>query len=334
MLARRLADLAIALLLVEVTVRLAIHEPHVRERLPCDVGHEATCGIRLYVAARGRVTDFAWDPDRGWRNRSPDPTEIVDGARVHPDPGADRPDRPRVLLVGDSYTYGVDAAATETFAAQLAALRPDLDVRNHGVPGYGHDQALLTLRAEGPRLRPAVVVLGLTAVDVARNGLALTTQPKPWFTLDDDALVLHGAPVPRPTAWAWGVETSWWTGAVLRGLVQRSADPAAEEARLAALTDAILDATEAEARALGATFLAVRLPLQPDGTAYLFDDADAACARWCARHADACLDVIPDFRAAWARGVDTTAGHHWTAAGHAIVAERLAAAIPAAVAAR
>jgi hypothetical protein len=331
-LGRLVGNVAIGLLLAEVVVRLAVRVPAVWERLPCRVGREALCDVRTYARIPG-VTDAVWDEVRGWKALPRARGEVVDGRRLHPDPGADRPDRPRVLLLGDSFTFGDEVGPDVAFAGQLAALRPDLDVWNLGVPGYGHDQVLLTLEAYGPAARPAVVVVGWVALDVERNGLGLTSQPKPWFTLQDGALVRHGVPVPRPTAWARDVELSWWTLAFARGLLQRGVDPEAARARVDDVTLALLDRMAADAGDLGARFLLVRLPTRPDqvpdGPDHPLAAAEALYDRWCAARPGACLDLVPDFRAAWAAGVDTTLGGHWNRDGHALVARRLAEALPA-----
>src|SRR5262245_41457465 len=55
-------------------------------------------------------------------------------------------DRRRVLVLGDSFAYGIGVEDDETFSARLQALEPRLDVLNSGVNGYGTGQELLLLR--------------------------------------------------------------------------------------------------------------------------------------------------------------------------------------------
>lgn len=83
-----------------------------------------------------------------------------DGARANGSPPA--PDRPSVLVVGCSFTIGWAVADNETWSARIQELRPDLNVINRGVAGYGTYQALLLvermLANEGQR--PAWVLFG------------------------------------------------------------------------------------------------------------------------------------------------------------------------------
>ena len=78
-------------------------------------------------------------------------------------------ERLRVLVLGDSFTYGIGAEGEETFSAQLEQLDPRLEVINTGVNGYGTGQELLLLREEGVALDPDIVVVAFFWNDVANN---------------------------------------------------------------------------------------------------------------------------------------------------------------------
>lgn len=79
----------------------------------------------------------------------------------------------RIVLLGDSFTYGEELPFEATWGRQLeralAAAGRASEVINLGVGGYGMDQALLRFRRDGAALRPAVVIFGLQTENVFRN---------------------------------------------------------------------------------------------------------------------------------------------------------------------
>ena len=104
-----------------------------------------------------------------------------------------------VLAVGDSYTYGQEVADAETWPAHLQALlgRP---VLNAGVAGFGFDQTVLRAEALAPALHPSTIVVSFIADDLRRTEFArLWSADKPWFDVENGALVLRGVPVPPRT---------------------------------------------------------------------------------------------------------------------------------------
>ena len=52
----------------------------------------------------------------------------------------------RLLVFGDSFAAGTRLRGVDTWAARLAGARPDLDVVNFGVDGYGMGQSYLLFR--------------------------------------------------------------------------------------------------------------------------------------------------------------------------------------------
>ena len=77
------------------------------------------------------------------------------------------PGRVRMVVVGDSYTFGVGVDPEQRFTEQLELLSPGLDVVNLGMNAVGPDQELLYLEQDGLPLAPAVagtVVLTLGTV--------------------------------------------------------------------------------------------------------------------------------------------------------------------------
>ena len=108
----------------------------------------------------------------------------------------------RLLVLGDSYVWGFDVDVANRFTEHLGTARPDWDVVNAGVSGYGTDQALLLARRLLPSLQPDAVLLVYTPqndhVDNATN--SRYGYYKPYFVADEESgeIALHGVPVPVP----------------------------------------------------------------------------------------------------------------------------------------
>jgi len=83
----------------------------------------------------------------------------------------------RVVTVGCSFTQGAEVAGSETWSAWLDQRRPELEVANLGVAGYGVDQALLRFRRDGAKLAPDEVWLGF----MPGSTLRITSQFPPAF---------------------------------------------------------------------------------------------------------------------------------------------------------
>ena len=75
------------------------------------------------------------------------------------------PDECRILVMGDSYTYGIGVDADETYSVRLETrLRDELQrpvrVFNAGGPGFGTVQELAFYRTKGPLFDADAVLLG------------------------------------------------------------------------------------------------------------------------------------------------------------------------------
>lgn len=103
----------------------------------------------------------------------------------------------RVLLLGDSITFGLEVGDHETFAHRLD-LEDGFEVVNLAVDGYGPDQSLLKLEREGLGFRPDVVIMNVCLENDFADALSPTflydgAHPKPYFRLGGGDLVLHDA---------------------------------------------------------------------------------------------------------------------------------------------
>ena len=105
------------------------------------------------------------------------------GPEVPPQRGGER----SILTLGDSFTYGHGVRQTETYPAVLEALlRRDgwrVVVLNAGVPGYSMDQSYRGFLLRWRRLRPGLVIVGVTAGDV------LYDSDKSLYDVRDGTLV-------------------------------------------------------------------------------------------------------------------------------------------------
>jgi hypothetical protein len=84
----------------------------------------------------------------------------------------------RILVFGDSVTFGHGALADTTYPylleQRLRQWRPDVnwEVWNLGVPGYNTTQELKYLERVGPRYQPDLVIIGFFENDLADNDVS------------------------------------------------------------------------------------------------------------------------------------------------------------------
>lgn len=106
--------------------------------------------------------------------------------------------RNRLLLLGDSNTFGYGIREGERFSDLLGRALPATEVVNLGVFGYGTDQEAILLEREGLGYAPRTVVLALSAGDLSDNMSSVNTgSAKPFFRLNAGQLELYNTPVPR-----------------------------------------------------------------------------------------------------------------------------------------
>ena len=157
---------------------------------------------------RGQAVGDHWtivgvrDPELGWRNRPGAHARIfgslpeADGflldyevsinSQGFRDPERRLEKRPglrRVVLVGDSVSWGWGVDNHERFSWLLEdALGLDVEVINMAVPGYGTDQAFLTLHRYGWQYDPDLVLHCVVINDVLEcNSAEYYGMPKPHF---------------------------------------------------------------------------------------------------------------------------------------------------------
>lgn len=192
---QQLAAFGVSLIVVTVAVEAALRVGVPPWRF-LDPHRDVYWQVRLAAQQPGAHRSWEHDPALGWRmRRGVDGEHDSRGFRGAREPSAERRG-PRILAVGDSFTYGLGVAANETFVARLGVAH-DAETINAGVNGYGVDQSLLMWESEGRPLQPDIVLLGLFVGDVYRNGLRVRDAgPKPFFHKSEGGYRLVGVPVP------------------------------------------------------------------------------------------------------------------------------------------
>lgn len=109
---------------------------------------------------------------------------------------------PRLLFLGDSFTYGQLLAAEDTFAYK-AGLKLGGESVNAGVPGYGLAQMVLQARKMIPKYRPDYVIVQYSPWLVTRAQTEFATDTfgtvmAPYFYDDKEGVSIAGAPFTLP----------------------------------------------------------------------------------------------------------------------------------------
>jgi hypothetical protein len=197
-------------LLFEGFARLAFSIPQVAERLQADEDytHRRNWVQRhQYSGTEAYYTFDIYDPSKGWRPK-PDlkDVRVFDNKILNTNSKGLRgkknfpytKNKQRILVLGDSFTFGDEVSDDETYCYYLQQMLPHTEIINMGVHGYGHDQMLILLREQGVKYQPDIVILGFLPLDMSRNLLEFRDFAKPRFVLKRGELQLTGTPVPRP----------------------------------------------------------------------------------------------------------------------------------------
>ncbi|MEM6675736.1 MAG: hypothetical protein AAF726_22995 [Planctomycetota bacterium] len=139
------------------------------------------------IRAQGQrgLTQAAFDPELGWTTR-PGPKKRPASDEFGSRTGGRVKQRERtkgvrrILAFGCSFTFGSEVKGSETWCARLEELRPDVEVFNMGVPGYGLGQALLRFERLAPGLDPDEVWFVLMPSAAQRPSTHMPTLTLPW----------------------------------------------------------------------------------------------------------------------------------------------------------
>jgi hypothetical protein len=156
---------------------------------PSYVRHDPRLGwsYRPLVAERHETSEFDVDVrinSRGFRGREWEPKQS---------------DRPRILVLGDSYAFGWGVEEEQRFSEVLERGSGGFEVLNAAVSGYSTVQELLLLEELVNDVRPDLVLCVFCGNDLFENGAPIVYgKHKPYFTVEAGRLELRGVPVPEP----------------------------------------------------------------------------------------------------------------------------------------
>lgn len=179
--------------------------------------HADLAQVREWRWVKARMADgkvsfdprFVYDEIVGWRNAPNIDRTVQNEGHVRTNAAGMRndtdfpvdpvPGRRRLMIVGDSYSFGYGVDNDQTFAYLLAQRMPDWDVMNFAVSATGTDQHYLMYERYGERYRPDIVLLGFYVLDYNRNTYSFRDYAKPLFVpLADGRLELTHVPVTPP----------------------------------------------------------------------------------------------------------------------------------------
>ena len=149
---------------------------------------------------------YGWKNIPGWQATTINQPLSINsrGLRDREYPYQKPPGTKRILVLGDSYTWGYGVANeeiyTEVLEETLQQKYPHYEVINGGVSGWGTDQQYLFLINEGLKYSPDLVIVAhfFNDLDEILHTMMYGLQ-KPMFTLQDNELFLSNYPVPRPS---------------------------------------------------------------------------------------------------------------------------------------
>ncbi len=237
------------------------------------------------------------------------------------------PDKQRILVLGDSFTFGTDVSDNETYAHYLESSLPNTEVLNFGVQGYGQDQSLLYLQEEGVKYHPDVVLLGFMFMDAYRNLWNFFAFAKPKFDMTQHGLKLTDVPVPTPEqvlAREPYRSKALDVAFILREKVRWSLGRNEKEAMQ--LTRPILDQIVNTTRGIGAIPVFVYMPAyeEVDDLSDTMSPHEQYLNAFCKERGIACMFLRPQFRREALNGVKLESRYHWTSEMHRIAADEIA----------
>lgn len=187
-----LFGIAIALLLSELM--LIVYGTRVEVREQMDEGlivYHPGLGWKLMPGWRGThqhndyVAEYSID-FRGMRNSIPPSIASL----------------PRILVVGDSFTFGLGVGDDETFVSRLNKAGAGFEFVNAAIPGFAPDQVMLYLDQAVALARPDrvmfVVYLGNDLIDIGLPYPVQASHGKPFVAFGPEGeLLVRNTPVPR-----------------------------------------------------------------------------------------------------------------------------------------
>ncbi len=250
----------------------------------------------------------------------------------------------RIVVLGDSVSFGYGVAQAETFAKRLESLPPvaeavRLEVLNLGINGYNPFTERALLEEIGDRYRPDLVVVQFCINDLNPPTLHFDAQTR--FALGD----IPPEAFPDPTFRDAGVQTllgPWCTRlrtcALARDTFRSTRRLEKDDALRAAMSPVLPDrqlewnwleqqyvAIQRVANRIGAEFALLAFPYESQVDDPLPSPVQEAFHAMADRHGWTLIDPLPRFRKAHEAGADLYLDlWHPNETGHALAAQEIA----------
>jgi hypothetical protein len=216
-------------------------------------------------------------------------------------------DRPRIVFIGDSFTWGYDVEAEKCFTEKLRTKHSEWQIYNFGVCGYSTDQEYLLLQRHFREYQPNVVFLVFCTENDDGGNCSNTGGGiyfKPYYTVGPAGLKLKGVPVPGSDK-VFCLSHPWLSKSYLLRLIVRAynnlIDPQPKFSHCP--TTAIVDALDKYVRGNGAVFAVGLTDDQPELEQFLGNSKIPY------------INLKTDLRYG--------PGDHWNAEGHGFVCEKI-----------
>jgi lysophospholipase L1-like esterase len=173
-------------------------------------------GLRIFAPQPSNLMNWEnffyhkYDNELGWTTKEntfgvdhPNPQEPAVQIRINSQgyrgqeyPRQKAPGTRRVVILGDSITFGYGVEEKDSYPAILQPMiGAGSQVINRGVSGYGLDQEFLLFQREVLQQRPDLVIVGFSAGDIYDSTCSTRFGiPKPYFKLVNGQLILHRPP--------------------------------------------------------------------------------------------------------------------------------------------
>jgi hypothetical protein len=286
----------------------------------------AEAALRVYAAYAAKpALLFRFDAQTGWRNAPNLLTTLINAAgekwSINTDESGQRlisrdPDaRRRILILGDSLSFGEGIDIKDRFDVRMLSLLPATRVINTGTMGYGTDQEYAAFRSWKQFLEPGDTVLILLNEsdysDVLRR--RFIGRAKPYVERQHASLVFRAPSIGPLERWS---DWSLLARVAARVFDSSSNEPASESldpTQSIEIIGFILNRIREE------TPVGVRVILAHQGTRSFLGPKFGLSSTVFCQFAHVCIDLD----GAMADPTHLLPDGHWSASGHAAVAQAL-----------
>lgn len=267
-----------------------------------------------------RTTRTSADPRLIWELDPDHPLVNSDGLRDREYAVEKPPNTFRIVVVGDSVTYGYSVALEDTYVKKLEVLLNERDtgrnyeVINLGVGGYNTPQELVRYREKGRKYQPDLLIIGFVLNDAVHENTVLRAleflrkqREAQWFRKSH----LAGWVVDRVTTEDSDAASGFAASFQHRKTWRRLSRSLYGFAR--------------DAKEDGIPVVLVIFPLMLDLDHYQYRDMHAQVARDARRYGFVVLDLLDTYReqGAWKMQLMRSDIWHPGPGGHTVIAETL-----------